>query len=161
MVPTLVSPAVAISAADWHELSPERRSVAPEAFVNDPAKVLVVPGGERTVPSLVSDAPELTPLLVSVTVAVLLNVPEPIATPVSCALPLRVPLLGTKLPLVTYSVLPLETLSVLTPNGKYNYSATDHSGLTRDYISVNVVREGKLVPTDWAKEKLTRTVAGQ
>ena len=55
----------------------------------------------------------------------------------------------------------LETLSVLTPNGKYNYSATDHSGLTRDYISVNVVREGKLVPTDWAKEKLTRTVAGQ
>ncbi len=55
----------------------------------------------------------------------------------------------------------LDNLSVLTPNGKYKYTPSDHSGLTRDYISVNVVREGKLVPTDWAKEKLTRTVAEQ
>jgi len=55
----------------------------------------------------------------------------------------------------------LDTLSVLTPNGKYKYSPTDHSGLTRDYISVNVVREGKFVPTDWAKEKLSHTVAEQ
>lgn len=55
----------------------------------------------------------------------------------------------------------LEGLSLVTPNGKYNYSATDHSGLTRDYISVNVVREGKLVPTDWAKEKLARTSTAQ
>ncbi|HET9933411.1 MAG TPA: ABC transporter substrate-binding protein [Polyangiaceae bacterium] len=55
----------------------------------------------------------------------------------------------------------LETLSMVTPNGAYKYTPTDHSGLTRDYISVNVVREGKLVPTDWAKEKLARTVAEQ
>ena len=53
----------------------------------------------------------------------------------------------------------LESLTLLTPNGKYKYSPTDHSGLTRDYISVNVVKDGKLVPTDWAKEKLRRTVA--
>jgi branched-chain amino acid transport system substrate-binding protein len=53
----------------------------------------------------------------------------------------------------------LENLTLLTPNGKYKYAPTDHSGLTRDYISVNVVKEGKFVPTDWAKEKLARTVA--
>jgi branched-chain amino acid transport system substrate-binding protein len=53
----------------------------------------------------------------------------------------------------------LENLTLLTPNGKYKYAPTDHSGLTRDYISVNLVTEGKFVPTDWAKEKLARTVA--
>jgi branched-chain amino acid transport system substrate-binding protein len=50
----------------------------------------------------------------------------------------------------------LENLSVLTPNGLYKYSAKDHSGLTRDYISVNVVKGGAFVPTDWAKDKLTQ-----
>ncbi|HET7539166.1 MAG TPA: ABC transporter substrate-binding protein [Polyangiaceae bacterium] len=55
----------------------------------------------------------------------------------------------------------LETLSLLTPNGKYNYTPTDHSGLTRDYISVNVVHEGKFVPTNWAKDKLAHTLAEQ
>ncbi|HET9959442.1 MAG TPA: ABC transporter substrate-binding protein [Polyangiaceae bacterium] len=55
----------------------------------------------------------------------------------------------------------LENLSLLTPNGHYRYSPTDHSGLTRDYISVNVVREGKLVPTEWAQEKLSQTLAQQ
>jgi len=55
----------------------------------------------------------------------------------------------------------LENLTLVTPNGKYTYSPGDHSGLTRDYISVNVVKEGKFVPTDWAKEKLLRTLAEQ
>ena len=55
----------------------------------------------------------------------------------------------------------LEHLSVLTPNGKYTYSPTDHAGITREYISVNVVKDGKFVPTDWAKEQLARTVASQ
>jgi branched-chain amino acid transport system substrate-binding protein len=55
----------------------------------------------------------------------------------------------------------LESLTLITPNGKYRYSSTDHSGLTREYVSVNVVKEGKFVPTDWAKEKLSRTVAGE
>jgi branched-chain amino acid transport system substrate-binding protein len=55
----------------------------------------------------------------------------------------------------------LESLTLVTPNGKFRYSPSDHSGLTRDYISVNVVKDGKLVPTDWAKEKLKRTLAEQ
>jgi len=55
----------------------------------------------------------------------------------------------------------LDNVSLLTPNGKYQYTPTDHSGLSRDYISVNLVVEGKFVPTDWAKAKLTRVVAEQ
>jgi len=55
----------------------------------------------------------------------------------------------------------LENLSVLTPNGKFTYSPTDHSGLTRDFISVNVVRGGKFVPTDWAKEKLSKVATAE
>jgi branched-chain amino acid transport system substrate-binding protein len=55
----------------------------------------------------------------------------------------------------------LERMTLLTPNGKYRYSPTDHSGLTRDFISVNVVTNGKFVPTDWAKEKLVRTVTAE
>lgn len=55
----------------------------------------------------------------------------------------------------------LEHLTVLTPNGKYTYSPTDHAGITRQYISVNVVKDGKFVPTDWAKKQLARTVAGE
>lgn len=52
----------------------------------------------------------------------------------------------------------LERMTLLTPNGKYRYSPTDHSGLTRDFISVNVVTSGKFVPTSWAKEQLVRTI---
>jgi branched-chain amino acid transport system substrate-binding protein len=55
----------------------------------------------------------------------------------------------------------LEQLSLLTPNGQYHYSPTDHSGLTRDYISVNVVKDGQFVPTAWAKERLVQTVAAK
>jgi len=55
----------------------------------------------------------------------------------------------------------LEHLALLTPNGQYHYSPSDHSGLTRDFISVNVVTGGKLVPTAWAKEQLVRTVAAE
>lgn len=55
----------------------------------------------------------------------------------------------------------LENLSVLTPNGKYKYAPTDHSGLTRDFIAVNVVRGGKFVPTDWAKEKLSKVATAE
>jgi branched-chain amino acid transport system substrate-binding protein len=55
----------------------------------------------------------------------------------------------------------LEAMTLVTPNGKYQYSPTDHSGLTRDFISVNVVEGGKFVPTPWAKEKLARTAAAE
>lgn len=48
----------------------------------------------------------------------------------------------------------LEGLAVLTSNGRYRYSPDDHSGLPSDALSVNTVRAGTLVPTDWAKERL-------
>ncbi len=55
----------------------------------------------------------------------------------------------------------LEQMTLLTPNGKYRYSPTDHSGLTREFLSVNVVTSGKFVPTPWAKEQLVRTVSSE
>jgi branched-chain amino acid transport system substrate-binding protein len=53
----------------------------------------------------------------------------------------------------------LEGLTLLTPNGTYAYSATDHSGLKPDFISINTVRGGAFVPTEWAKSQLA-TVTG-
>jgi branched-chain amino acid transport system substrate-binding protein len=47
-----------------------------------------------------------------------------------------------------------EGLSLLTPNGTYAYSKTDHSGLKPDFISINTVKGGALEPTDWAKTQL-------
>jgi len=35
------------------------------------------------------------------------------------------------------------------------YSKTDHSGLKPEYISINTVRSGAFVPTDWAKTQLS------
>jgi branched-chain amino acid transport system substrate-binding protein len=52
----------------------------------------------------------------------------------------------------------LEGMDLITPNGRFRYSATDHSGLSPDFISVNTVQNGRFVPTDWAKEQLTKTV---
>jgi branched-chain amino acid transport system substrate-binding protein len=54
----------------------------------------------------------------------------------------------------------LEGLTLTTPNGTYRYSATDHSGLTADYVSVNTIKSGAFVPTDYAKAKLA-TVGGR
>jgi branched-chain amino acid transport system substrate-binding protein len=55
----------------------------------------------------------------------------------------------------------LEQLTLLTPNGLYRYSATDHSGLSREYVSINVVKGGQFTPVPWAKEQLVRTVQAQ
>ncbi len=54
----------------------------------------------------------------------------------------------------------LERMDLITPNGRFRYSPTDHSGLSPDYISVNTVKNGQFVPTPWAKEQLTKTVSG-
>lgn len=51
----------------------------------------------------------------------------------------------------------LESLTLVTPAGKYTYSATDHSGLKPTDISMNRVKDGKLVPTDWAAKRLAET----
>ncbi|MCK2220086.1 ABC transporter substrate-binding protein [Actinomadura sp. ATCC 31491] len=53
----------------------------------------------------------------------------------------------------------LEAMDLITPNGRFRYSATDHSGLSPEYISVNTVKGGKFVPTEWAMEQLTKTVS--
>ena len=47
----------------------------------------------------------------------------------------------------------LENIRLVTPNGAYAYSKTDHNGLTSDFISVNKVDGGALIPTDWAKSQ--------
>ncbi|XVU29771.1 ABC transporter substrate-binding protein [Actinoplanes sp. CA-054009] len=48
----------------------------------------------------------------------------------------------------------LEGLTLTTPNGTYKYSATDHSGLTTDYIAITTVTKGAFVPTDYSARKL-------
>ncbi|MEO3789105.1 ABC transporter substrate-binding protein [Nonomuraea sp. B10E15] len=53
----------------------------------------------------------------------------------------------------------LETMDLITPNGRFQYSPTDHSGLSPDFISVNTVKNGQFVPTEWAKDELAKTVA--
>ena len=50
----------------------------------------------------------------------------------------------------------LEGITLTTPNGTYRYSATDHSGLTADYVALSTVRSGAFVPTDYAKAKLAK-----
>ncbi|WP_422768850.1 ABC transporter substrate-binding protein [Plantactinospora sp. WMMC1484] len=54
----------------------------------------------------------------------------------------------------------LEGLTATTPNGTYTYSVTDHAGLSADYISINKVTGGALVPTEWASQQLG-AVAGR
>ncbi|MGW4638847.1 ABC transporter substrate-binding protein [Sphaerisporangium sp. NPDC004334] len=55
----------------------------------------------------------------------------------------------------------LENMDLVTPNGRFRYSATDHSGLKPDYISVNTVKNGQFVPTKWAAEQLATTVTAE
>lgn len=45
----------------------------------------------------------------------------------------------------------LENVRLVTPNGAYAYSRTDHNGLTTDFIAVTKVDGGAMVPTDWAR----------
>ncbi|WP_433469287.1 ABC transporter substrate-binding protein [Spirillospora sp. CA-128828] len=51
----------------------------------------------------------------------------------------------------------LEGLTLVTPCGKYTYSKADHSGLRPSDISMNQVKDGKLVPTDWSVKQLAET----
>ncbi len=47
----------------------------------------------------------------------------------------------------------LNHLSLLTPDGKYNYTPSDHSGLTPDDVAVIVVENGAFQPTAWEKSQ--------
>ncbi|MEU8345526.1 ABC transporter substrate-binding protein [Spirillospora sp. NPDC048832] len=51
----------------------------------------------------------------------------------------------------------LEALTLVTPCGQYTYSKTDHSGLKPTDISMNQVKDGKLVPTEWSVKQLAET----
>jgi branched-chain amino acid transport system substrate-binding protein len=55
----------------------------------------------------------------------------------------------------------LEHMTLVTPNGKFQYTPANHSGLSSDFISINVVRQGQLVPTEWAKQRLVNAVAAE
>ncbi|MEU7741887.1 ABC transporter substrate-binding protein [Nonomuraea sp. NPDC049158] len=55
----------------------------------------------------------------------------------------------------------LESMDLITPNGRFRYSPTDHSGLSPEYISVNTVKNGQFITTPWAKAQLAKTVAAE
>ena len=55
----------------------------------------------------------------------------------------------------------LEHMTLVTPNGKFQYTPTNHSGLGPEFISVNVVTGGQLVPTDWSKQRLADAIASE
>ncbi|MFI7153075.1 ABC transporter substrate-binding protein [Nonomuraea sp. NPDC050022] len=55
----------------------------------------------------------------------------------------------------------LETMDLVTPNGRFRYSPTDHSGLSPEYISVNTVKNGQFITTPWAKAQVAKTVAAE
>ena len=76
-------------------------------------------------------------------------------TLVLTALPIRLAGAAPVAAFERYVITPLTT-----PNGTYRYTAADHSGLTTDYISINTVRSGAFVPTEYSKAKLA-TVGGR
>ncbi|WP_233617593.1 MULTISPECIES: ABC transporter substrate-binding protein [Actinomadura] len=51
----------------------------------------------------------------------------------------------------------LEGLALVTPNGRYEYGPDDHSGLKPSDISMNRVKGGELVPTEWSGARLAET----
>jgi branched-chain amino acid transport system substrate-binding protein len=53
----------------------------------------------------------------------------------------------------------LETVTLLTPEGEYRYTPEDHAGLRVEDVSVNLVKDGDFVPTDWAKQQLAKTLS--
>lgn len=52
----------------------------------------------------------------------------------------------------------LNNLTQLTPEGTYHYTPKDHAGLPVDDVAVDVVKNGNLVPTDWSKQQLAKTL---
>jgi branched-chain amino acid transport system substrate-binding protein len=47
----------------------------------------------------------------------------------------------------------MEKLTTVTPNGVFTFSATDHSGLSADFIAITRVDGGTMIPTEWAKSQ--------
>jgi branched-chain amino acid transport system substrate-binding protein len=53
----------------------------------------------------------------------------------------------------------LESTTLLTPEGEYRYTTEDHAGLRVEDVSINVVKDGNFVPTDWARQQLAKTLS--
>lgn len=52
----------------------------------------------------------------------------------------------------------LENLDVLTLNGHYTYSPTNHTGLTTDDLAVVTVKKGEFVPTSFVKDQFSKSL---
>jgi branched-chain amino acid transport system substrate-binding protein len=52
----------------------------------------------------------------------------------------------------------LDTLSALTPNGRYTFSSGDHSGLSLDDVAVMQIQNGKFVPTAWQQQQFKQAL---
>ena len=48
----------------------------------------------------------------------------------------------------------MTSLRCLTPEGEYNYSPNDHSGLDADDVAIAVIRDGRFRLTPWSRDKL-------
>lgn len=48
----------------------------------------------------------------------------------------------------------MESLSCRTPEGQYNFSATDHCGLVADDVAVAIIRDGAFRLTEWSRDRL-------
>ncbi|MHC9292405.1 ABC transporter substrate-binding protein [Mycobacterium sp. LTG2003] len=48
----------------------------------------------------------------------------------------------------------MESLSCLTPEGEYNFSHADHSGLDTDDVAIAVIRDGRFRLTPWSHARL-------
>lgn len=48
----------------------------------------------------------------------------------------------------------LSNLTLLTPEGTYHYTPTDHSGLGTQDVAIDVVKNGNFVPTPWTTKQL-------
>jgi branched-chain amino acid transport system substrate-binding protein len=49
----------------------------------------------------------------------------------------------------------LDRLQLVTPQGKYRYSATDHSGLQVDDVAITEIRNGRFTLTDWSRARMS------
>lgn len=54
----------------------------------------------------------------------------------------------------------LARLTLLTPEGRYRYTPTDHAGLTVDDVAVTDVRDGTFTLTEWSRTQLESRLAG-
>lgn len=52
----------------------------------------------------------------------------------------------------------MDSLTSLTPEGEYNFSPTNHSGLGAEDVAVAVIRDGKFRLTPWSHQQLSQSL---